>query len=148
MELSVLSGAHWSQCLDCSLQFFGHRNQFLDQLLVIEVFAVIQPSIPFLVAIIQESPLRCGEVHGVAQNLKGDIASLRAEAMPAERGQRKRMGCIAGENEAAIGGQPGIPGVGQLALCRPYQPVELDLVGRLCLELADFLQVLQLFLSG
>lgn len=82
------------------------------------------------------------------QSLKNNIPILRAVAMPAECSQREEMSCIVRKTEATYQTQRRILGVRQYALARAYQLVKLGLVGRLGLELSDFLQVLQAFLTG
>lgn len=84
---------------------------------------------------------------GLPQALEHQIAAVGAKAVPAQSGQRQRMGGIVGEIEPALGVQRLVPRILQSAPARAQQPQKLGLRGGLSFQSADSGQVFQC-LSG
>jgi len=87
------------------LELTSNCNEFLDEILVFRIVAIIVNNVAFLVAVIKEAPIGYRKGHGAAQNLKNNIAVFRAIPMLAQGRQGEIVCSIVGDDETAVGGQ-------------------------------------------
>ena len=100
-----LSSTDRPQGIDGNLEFASNGYEFLDQILVFRIVAIVEGNVTLLMAVIKEAPFGRSKGHGAVQNLKDNIAVFRAIPMPAQGRQGERVCRIVGEDEAAVGGQ-------------------------------------------